>query len=180
MRVCRIPPGHVSCFSSLSIEESMERFADVVGPAKEANVRIRGYVSCVLGCPYEGRIDPSEVQRVTERLLDMGCYEVSLGDTIGVGTPSTTLNLLEVIKVRQTTYDSVLGTWECHVAMRLTFMWSVWCADQPISGSLSRHLRTSRCQHLCSTRTGYSHCGLLREWFGRLSLRCWCFWKRCH
>ena len=56
--------------------------------AKERNIRVRGYVSCVVGCPYEGNnISPSTVASVSKTLLDMGCYEVSLGDTIGVGTP---------------------------------------------------------------------------------------------
>jgi hydroxymethylglutaryl-CoA lyase len=50
---------------------------------------VRGYVSCVLGCPYEGPVDPKAVARVSARLFDMGCYEISLGDTIGIGTPGT-------------------------------------------------------------------------------------------
>jgi hydroxymethylglutaryl-CoA lyase len=62
--------------------------------AQSNNIRVRGYVSCALGCPYEGNIDPAHVAEVTHRLLDMGCYEVSLGDTIGVGTPETTAALL--------------------------------------------------------------------------------------
>ncbi|RVU32311.1 hydroxymethylglutaryl-CoA lyase [Neptunomonas marina] len=70
-----------------SIAESLERFVPVVEAAKRNNIRIRGYVSTVLGCPYEGDIDPSQVAAVSRELLDMGCYEISLGDTIGVGTP---------------------------------------------------------------------------------------------
>jgi hydroxymethylglutaryl-CoA lyase len=70
-----------------SIAESIERFIPVVEAAKKNNVRIRGYVSTVLGCPYEGEIDPAQVAAVARELLDMGCYEISLGDTIGVGTP---------------------------------------------------------------------------------------------
>lgn len=69
-----------------SIAESLERFTPLFARAREANVRVRGYVSCVLGCPYEGAIDPSRVAEVTGKLLQMGCFEVSLGDTIGVGT----------------------------------------------------------------------------------------------
>ena len=67
-----------------SIEESLDRFVPLMEQAKESNVPVRGYVSCVLGCPYEGEIDPSVVAKVTERLFELGCYEVSLGDTIGV------------------------------------------------------------------------------------------------
>ncbi|WP_372737777.1 hydroxymethylglutaryl-CoA lyase [Neptunomonas sp.] len=70
-----------------SIAESLERFVPVIEAAKKNNVRIRGYVSTVLGCPYEGEIDPAQVAAVARELLDMGCYEISLGDTIGVGTP---------------------------------------------------------------------------------------------
>ncbi|KAJ9059488.1 hypothetical protein DSO57_1001564 [Entomophthora muscae] len=70
-----------------SIEKSLERFKDVMIVSKENNVLVRGYVSCVVGCPYEGRIKPDIVARVSEKMLEMGCYEISLGDTIGVGTP---------------------------------------------------------------------------------------------
>ena len=71
-----------------SIAESLDRFAPVVEQAKAAGVPVRGYVSCVLGCPYEGEIAPQAVADVAERLFAMGCYEISLGDTIGTGTPS--------------------------------------------------------------------------------------------
>lgn len=70
-----------------SIAESLERFVPVIEEAKKHNIRIRGYVSTVLGCPYEGEIAPAQVAHVAKALLDMGCYEISLGDTIGVGTP---------------------------------------------------------------------------------------------
>lgn len=71
-----------------SIAESLERFRPVAAQALAAGVRVRGYVSCVLGCPYEGEVDPGRVAEVAARLIDLGCYEVSLGDTIGVGTPA--------------------------------------------------------------------------------------------
>jgi hydroxymethylglutaryl-CoA lyase len=71
-----------------SIAESLERFRPVASRALAAGVRVRGYVSCVLGCPYEGAIDPGRVAEVAVRLIELGCYEVSLGDTIGVGTPA--------------------------------------------------------------------------------------------
>lgn len=83
-----------------SIAESFERFEPMVKLAREKGVRIRGYLSCVLGCPFEGSIDPKKVAELTKRLVDMGCYEVSLGDTIGVGTAGSMQALLdEVLKV---------------------------------------------------------------------------------
>ncbi|KPK08705.1 MAG: hydroxymethylglutaryl-CoA lyase [Betaproteobacteria bacterium SG8_39] len=78
-----------------SIAESLERFAKVAEAARAANVRVRGYVSCVVGCPYEGDIAPESVARVAQALRDLGCYEVSLGDTIGVGTPRKTQSMIE-------------------------------------------------------------------------------------
>ena len=80
-----------------SIDDSLARFADVMTAAREAEIPVRGYVSCVLGCPYEGDIAPQAVAHVTAKLLDMGCYEVSLGDTIGTGTPGSMARLLEVL-----------------------------------------------------------------------------------
>ncbi|MCE9661952.1 hydroxymethylglutaryl-CoA lyase [Halomonas sp. M5N1S17] len=80
-----------------SVAESLERFAPVLERAKEANVRVRGYVSCVLGCPYEGEIAPAKVAEVSKALYDMGCYEISLGDTIGVGTPLAAKRMLEAV-----------------------------------------------------------------------------------
>jgi hydroxymethylglutaryl-CoA lyase len=80
-----------------SIEESFARFAPVVEQALAAGLKVRGYVSCVLGCPYEGEIDPDAVVRVAGRLYAMGCYEVSLGDTIGTGTPLKARRLIEKV-----------------------------------------------------------------------------------
>ncbi|CAM4339486.1 hydroxymethylglutaryl-CoA lyase [Acinetobacter pragensis] len=70
-----------------SIDESFEKFADVMAAAKANDVKVRGYVSCIVDCPYEGAIDSQQVAYVTKRLFDMGCYEVSLGETIGTATP---------------------------------------------------------------------------------------------
>ena len=80
-----------------SIEESLARFADIMEQAKADNVKVRGYVSCVLGCPYEGDIAPEAVAQVSKTLYDMGCYEISLGDTIGVGTPVKTAKMLAAV-----------------------------------------------------------------------------------
>jgi len=81
--------------TNCSIEESLERAAEVATAAQSFGMRVRGYVSCVLGCPYEGEIDSRDVSRVAERLHRMGCHEVSLGDTIGVGTPMAARALVE-------------------------------------------------------------------------------------
>lgn len=70
-----------------TIDESFEKFADVLSLAKANNIKVRGYVSCIVDCPYEGAIEPQKVAYVAKRLLDMGCYEVSLGETIGTATP---------------------------------------------------------------------------------------------
>lgn len=70
-----------------SIDESFEKFSDVMAAAKANHVKVRGYVSCMVDCPYEGAIDPQQVAKVSKRLLEMGCYEVSLGETIGTATP---------------------------------------------------------------------------------------------
>ena len=77
-----------------TIEESLQRFEPVIELAKHHNIKVRGYVSCVLGCPYEGQIDANKVAEITEQLFKLGCYEVSLGDTIGTGTPSAAKNML--------------------------------------------------------------------------------------
>jgi hydroxymethylglutaryl-CoA lyase len=78
-----------------SIAESLDRFRPVAEAARKSKVRVRGYVSCVLGCPYEGEVAPQRVADVAGELYGMGCYEVSLGDTIGVGTPGKTRAMLE-------------------------------------------------------------------------------------
>lgn len=83
-----------------SIAESLARFAPVAERARQDGIALRGYVSCAIACPYEGPIAPDAVAEVTETLIDMGCYEVSLGDTIGRGTPRDTQRLLEVVLKR--------------------------------------------------------------------------------
>ncbi|MDP2581635.1 hydroxymethylglutaryl-CoA lyase [Shimia thalassica] len=80
-----------------TIAESLERFAPVAAAAKAANIPVRGYVSCVTDCPYDGATPPAEVAKVAKALLDMGCYEISLGDTIGQGTPETISAMLDAV-----------------------------------------------------------------------------------
>lgn len=81
-----------------SIDESFARFGPVVEAARAAGLRVRGYVSCVCGCPYEGAVSPSAVAEVAQRMHKLGCYEISLGDTIGVGTPGAVAAMLEAVK----------------------------------------------------------------------------------
>lgn len=80
-----------------SISESLQRFAPVIAAAQARNVKVRGYVSCVLGCPYQGDVPLSDVVRVAKALFEMGCYEISLGDTIGVGTPLQAQRMLSAV-----------------------------------------------------------------------------------
>ncbi len=80
-----------------SIDESIERFLPIMERAIKDGVKVRGYVSCVIGCPYEGQIQPQAVADVSEKLIAIGCYQISLGDTIGVGTPVKTQAMLDAV-----------------------------------------------------------------------------------
>lgn len=102
---------HVAVFAAASesfskrninctIAESIERFEPLMQAAAHDGVKVRGYVSCVVGCPYEGPIAPEAVADVAARLMALGCWEVSLGDTIGVGTPASVLRMLEAVARR--------------------------------------------------------------------------------
>jgi hydroxymethylglutaryl-CoA lyase len=83
-----------------SIAESLERFKPIVLESRKYDIKVRGYVSCVLGCPYEGEVEPGRVAEVAAALHAMGCYEVSLGDTIGTGTPGKTKAMIEACAQR--------------------------------------------------------------------------------
>jgi hydroxymethylglutaryl-CoA lyase len=78
-----------------SIADTLAAFEETVGPARKAGMRVRGYVSTVWGCPYEGDVDAAKAIGIAKKLLEMGCYQISLGDTIGVGTPRQTKQILE-------------------------------------------------------------------------------------
>lgn len=86
--------------TNCSIDEGLDRFAAVLDAARGHDVRVRGYVSCVLGCPYEGEVAPGQVARIAERLRAMGCYEISLGDTIGVGTAGRMRALIDTVAAK--------------------------------------------------------------------------------
>jgi len=83
-----------------TIAESLERFRPVMEAADKAGMKVRGYVSCVLGCPYEGRVAPATDAEVSGELDEMGCYEISLGDTIGVGTPGKAVAMIEAVAAK--------------------------------------------------------------------------------
>lgn len=80
--------------TNCNVEDSIKKYLEVINKAKSAGMEVRGYVSCVMGCPYEGEIDIKKVSWVTKQLLEMGCYEVSLGDTVGMGTIDKTNQLM--------------------------------------------------------------------------------------
>jgi len=80
-----------------SIEESLARFDPIMQAARDKGVAVRGYVSCVVGCPYEGEIAPQKVAEVAAKLFEMGCYEISLGDTVGVGTPGKVQDMIRAV-----------------------------------------------------------------------------------
>jgi len=80
-----------------SISESVERFRPVLEAAQKNSVRVRGYISCVLGCPYQGEVPLENVVNLAEKMFEMGCYEISLGDTIGIGTPLQAKKMVETV-----------------------------------------------------------------------------------
>ncbi|MES2217550.1 MAG: hydroxymethylglutaryl-CoA lyase [Pseudomonadota bacterium] len=86
--------------TNCSVSESVDRIAELMPLAKQQQIKVRGYLSCVLGCPYEGEIAPGAVLKLAEKLLALGCYEISLGDTIGVGTPEKTKTLIETLTIK--------------------------------------------------------------------------------
>lgn len=81
-----------------SVDESLARYRDVTSTARKYSIPVRGYISCVVGCPMEGYVHPSKVAYVAEELIKLGCDEISLGDTIGVGTPGTVVPMIEAVK----------------------------------------------------------------------------------
>lgn len=91
-----------------SIAESIERFQPVMVAAKSAGLRVRGYVSCVTNCPYDGAVSPKSVAQVAMQLMELGCYQVSLGDTIGAATPDTTRAMLDAV-LADITADKLAG-----------------------------------------------------------------------
>ena len=121
-----------------SIAESLERFAPIFAAARAANIRVRGYVSCALGCPYEGEVKPGKVAEVAAALSDRGCYEISLGDTIGVGTPNRTTDLISTVSQRVPT-DRLAGHFHDTYGQALANIYAAFLAgvhvfDASVSG----------------------------------------------
>ncbi len=118
----------------------MERFEPVVNYALSNNIRVRGYVSCVLGCPFEGTVDPMQVAKLTKKMLNMGCYEVSLGDTIGVGTVDTTTDLLECLIEKENISPNVLAAHfhdtygQALVNLNIALHYGIRVIDSSVSG----------------------------------------------
>lgn len=108
-----------------SIAESIGRFVPVFEAAREQGIRVRGYVSCVIACPYDGAIAPAQVATVAEQLEAMGSYEVSLGDTIGVGTPASVLRMLEAVSAR-IPLDRLAGHYHDTYGMALANVHASW------------------------------------------------------
>lgn len=105
------------------IEESLKRFEPVAARATASGLAVRGYISCVLGCPYEGRVEPEAVRAVAEALMAMGCYEVSLGDTIGVGTPPETRALVETV-AKTISLEHIAGHFHDTYGQALANIWA--------------------------------------------------------
>ena len=121
-----------------SIAESLVRFEPVMAAAQAAGIRVRGYVSCVLGCPYEGEISPEAVASVAATLFEMGCYEVSLGDTIGAGTPGKTRRMLDAV-ARRVPVDKLAGHYHDTYGQAVANVYAsleagVACFDSAVAG----------------------------------------------
>ena len=121
-----------------SIAESIDRFLPVMAAARERGVAVRGYVSCVVACPYEGPVSPAKVAEVAQRLMDIGCEEVSLGDTIGVGTPATVLRMLEAC-ARSVSIDKLAGHYHDTYGMAVanvfaSYQFGLRCFDASVGG----------------------------------------------
>lgn len=121
-----------------SIAESIERFVPVTSAAQARGIRVRGYVSCVVACPYEGAVAPARVAEVAQRLIDIGCHEVSLGDTIGMGTPASVTRMLEAC-ARVVPVDRLAGhyhdTYGMAVAnVQASLQFGLRCFDASVGG----------------------------------------------
>lgn len=99
--------------TNCSIEESIQNFKDVIEHAKKHDIKVRGYISCIVGCPYEGETKPKIVSSIAAAMLQLGCYEISLGDTIGVGSPNKIRALLNELKHVSTSGMSEFAV-HCH------------------------------------------------------------------
>ena len=124
--------------TNCSIAEALARFEPIMARAARDGVKVRGYVSCVVGCPYEGAVVPQQVATLAERLMGLGCYEVSLGDTIGVGTPASVQRMLEavarVVPLRELAghYHDTYGMGVANV--HASYQFGLRCFDSSVAG----------------------------------------------
>ena len=119
-----------------TIADSIDRFTDVCRQALDAGLKVRGYISCVLGCPYEGRIAPQAVADVADRLFRLGCYEISLGDTIGTGTPVETRALIQAVS-QKVPMDQIAGHFHDTYGQALANIWaSLDCGVRTFDASI--------------------------------------------
>ena len=121
-----------------SIAESIARFEPILAAARDQGVKVRGYVSCVVGCPYEGEIAPVKVAEVSRALFERGCYEVSLGDTIGAGTPASVSRMLEAVSAH-VPVEQLAGHFHDTYGMAASNVYAAWqfgvrVFDSSISG----------------------------------------------
>jgi len=121
-----------------TIAESIERFLPVLAEARDRGVKVRGYVSCVIACPYEGAVAPQQVAAVAQRLADIGCHEVSLGDTIGVGTPASVQRMLEAV-ARHVPLQQLAGHYHDTYGMAVanvhaSYQFGLRCFDASVGG----------------------------------------------
>jgi hydroxymethylglutaryl-CoA lyase len=124
--------------TNCSIAEGLERFREVCESAGRHGLRVRGYVSCVLGCPYEGEVAPRAVAEAAARLAELGCYEVSLGDTIGVGTPASVQRMLEAV-ARHVPLQQLAGHYHDTYGMAVanvhaSYQFGLRCFDASVGG----------------------------------------------
>ena len=110
-----------------SIAESLQRFAPIFEAARRQNERVRGYVSCVVACPYEGLVAPEQVADIASRLYDLGSYEISLGDTIGVGTPASVVRMIESVE-RKVPLEKLAGHFHDTYGMAVANVQAAWQA----------------------------------------------------
>ncbi len=145
-----------------SIAESIDRFVPILEAARLAGVKVRGYVSCVVGCPYDGPVEPKVVAGVAARLKKLGCYEISLGDTIGVGTPASVLRMLDAV-AKDVSIEYLAGHYHDTYGMAIaniyaSYQFGIRSFDGAVAG-------LGGCP--ISARSGMSQAGSKRPWGAR-------------
>lgn len=120
-----------------SVSESLENIANVIKKAASHGIQVRGYLSCVLGCPYQGEVSPQSVADLANQLIQLGCYEVSLGDTIGIGTPGKTKSLLTTVQKQVPTKQLAVHFHDTYGQALVNIYAALECGIQVIDSSVS-------------------------------------------